>query len=139
MLLIFGKKLVEMTSLVNSMLKRRKHQAKIWYDKSAVQRSLIAGDEVLILLPLDTKKMAAQRKGPFYVVERVNDKVNVSERRGSITYHFLKKYTSVLVHNTNEREDTHIKLQQLFPYDSNMAEVRRSIHKCTRKMFISNT
>ncbi|CAC5355659.1 unnamed protein product [Mytilus coruscus] len=67
-------RLAEMTSLVKSNLER--------------QRSFSAGDEVLILLPSDTKKMAAQWKGLFRVVERFNDvnfKVNIRGRRGIVT------------------------------------------------------
>jgi hypothetical protein len=36
-------------------------------------RKFSAGDEVLVLLPSDTHKMLAQWKGPFRVVEPVND------------------------------------------------------------------
>ena len=53
-------KLSDMTSLVKENLERRKQQVKKWYDRSTVQRGFTAGDDVLVLLSSDTKKMAAQ-------------------------------------------------------------------------------
>ena len=115
--------LTDMTSLVKSNLERRKQQIKTWYDKSAVQRRFSAGDEVLILLPSDTKKMSAQWKGPFRVVQRVNDvnyKVNVGGRRGIVTYHInlLKKYNRAVMFATQDY-DTQTQLEQVDPTDRN--------------------
>ena len=66
-------RLVEFTSMVKRNLENRKEKVKLWYDKKAVMGKFSAGDEVLVLLPSDTHKMLAQWKGPFRVVERVNN------------------------------------------------------------------
>lgn len=51
--------LAEVTHLVKDNLKYRKQRVKSWYDRSVIERTFSAGDEVLILLPSDTKKMSA--------------------------------------------------------------------------------
>jgi hypothetical protein len=51
--------LAEVTHLVKDNLKYRKQRVKSWYDRSVIERTFSAGDEVLILLPSDTKQMSA--------------------------------------------------------------------------------
>jgi len=114
--------LAEVTHLVKDNLENRKQRVKSWYDRSVVERKFSAGDEVLILLPSDTKKMLAQWKGPFRIVERVNDvnyRVNVGGRRGIVTYHInlLKKYNRGIMFANSDQEDHQLKLEQIFPND----------------------
>lgn len=115
-------RLVEFTSMVKRNLENRKEKVNLWYDKKAVMRKFSAGDEVLVLLPSDTHKMLAQWKGPFRVVERVNDvnyRINVGGRRGIVTYHInlLKKYHRTAMMVCSEQNETPIRLEQIFPND----------------------
>ncbi|KAK3098880.1 hypothetical protein FSP39_023928 [Pinctada imbricata] len=116
-------KLKEMSLEVKDNLARRKGYIKRWYDKSAKERRFSPGDEVLVLLPSDTSRMIAQWKGPFRVIERVNDvnyKVNVGGRRGVAVYHInmLKNYTKrsilIVVEKNHESDD----LENAFPGDA---------------------
>ncbi|KAK3090518.1 hypothetical protein FSP39_012438 [Pinctada imbricata] len=116
-------KLKEMSLEVKDNLVRRKEYIKRWYDKSAKERRFSPGDEVLVLLPSDTSRMIAQWKGPFRVIERVNDvnyKVNVGGRRGVVVYHInmLRNYTKrsilIVVEKNHESDD----LKNAFPGDA---------------------
>ena len=46
---------------------------KKYYDQKKRGRDLKVGDQVLILLPTDNKKLLMQWKGPFKVVEKFNN------------------------------------------------------------------
>ena len=116
-------KLHDVTSQVRDNLLRRKDAVKRWYDKSATDRRFYPGDEVLVLLPSDTSRTVAQWKGPFRVVERVNDvnyKVNVGGRRGVVVYHInlLRKYKRAIMLICDRPEASDEQLSEAFPCDS---------------------
>ncbi|XP_062614536.1 uncharacterized protein LOC134276295 [Saccostrea cucullata] len=113
-------KLADVTQLVQNNLEMRQSKIKDWYDRSASKRTLRPGDEVLVLLPTEPGKMSAQWKGPFRVVNKVNDvnyKVNVGGRRGLVTYHInlLRPYNRATLLAATENE---IGLEQQFPNDT---------------------
>lgn len=106
--------LADVTAIVQEYLTTRKRKFKEWYDRNSVHREFGVGDEVLVLLPLDTSKMKAQSKGPYRVVQKINNvnyKVNVGGRRGIVTYHInlLRKYhraTLIVVSETDDIADS---------------------------------
>ena len=68
---------------------------KTYFDLKSQDRRFSVGDEVLILLPDETKKLLVSWKGPFPVLERMN-RVNyiINENGKAKLYHInlLKKY-----------------------------------------------
>ncbi|PAA78757.1 hypothetical protein BOX15_Mlig016452g7 [Macrostomum lignano] len=80
----------------NSEELARKRQ-KLWYDRQSRERELQPGDKVLLLLPSSSKKLHAEWRGPYEVLERCSD-VNYRIRMGPATNTFhvnlLKKYNS---------------------------------------------
>jgi hypothetical protein len=66
--------LADVTTIVQENLTTRKRKIKEWYGRNSVHCEFGAGDEVLVLLPSDTSKMKAQWKGPYRVVQKINNK-----------------------------------------------------------------
>lgn len=65
------------------------------YDRKRCPRKLRPGDKVLILLPTDANKLLMQWKGPFQVIERINDVdyvIEVSGKNNIFHINMLKKY-----------------------------------------------
>ena len=57
---------------------------KNWYDRTARERTLSPGEQVLVLLPTNTSKLLARWHGPYKVIRRVgrvNYLVAMPERR----------------------------------------------------------
>lgn len=65
-------KLAEMADLVSEKEQDSKADQKRYYDRNARNRSFEVRDKVLVLIPTSTKKLLAQWKGPFPVVEKVS-------------------------------------------------------------------
>ena len=64
-------KLAHMTELVESNLKQAQKQQKCWYDQTVSEREFQTGDQVLVLLPTETRKLLAKWQGPYQVLRRV--------------------------------------------------------------------
>ena len=108
--------LADVTTIVQENLTTRKRKIKEWYDRNSVHREFGAGDEVLVLLPSDTSKMKAQWKGPYRVVQKINNvnyKVNLGGRQGIVTYHInlLWKYHHAALLVVSETDDIEDSLQ----------------------------
>lgn len=73
--LLMRERLEKMSTLTQANLKEAQTRQKSWYDKNARKREFKTGDQVLILLPTDTKKLQAQWQGPYEVTKRIG-KVN---------------------------------------------------------------
>ena len=58
-------------ALARENLCASQYKMKAVYDRKACERSFEVGDEVLVLLPLQGKPLAAKYHGPYKVVERV--------------------------------------------------------------------
>ena len=61
--------------IVHNNVQQAQAQQKAWYDRTARQRKLKEGDQVLVLLPTSTSKLLAQWQGPYPVIKAVG-KVN---------------------------------------------------------------
>ena len=77
--LLMRERLEKMSTLVQANLEEARTRQKYWYDKNARKREFQAGDQVLILLPTDTKKLRAQWQGPYKVTKRIG-RVNYQVR-----------------------------------------------------------
>ena len=91
-------KLAAMTDLVQKNVSQAKHRQKIWYDRHAQERELVAGEKVLVLLPTESKKMKAQWQGPYHVVRKVGlvdyevDMVDRQKRKRIFHINMLQKW-----------------------------------------------
>ena len=65
--LLTQEKLTRMTELVQQNL--QEHQ-KNWYDRNARVREFQPGDQILVLLPMATRKLLAQWQGPYEIAKR---------------------------------------------------------------------
>lgn len=66
---------------------KAKKEMKIWYDRTARERSFAVGDMVLVLLPSESNKLRAKWQGPYPVVEKVSEttcRVRMSDQRKKI-------------------------------------------------------
>ena len=64
-----------LADLVAHNLSQAQEAQKKWYDKSARNRTLQTGDQVLVLLPTSTNKLLAEWEGPYTITRRIG-KVN---------------------------------------------------------------
>ncbi len=64
-----------MSELVTENLQAAQEVQKKWYDKKARPQELSNGEQVLVLLPTDTKKLFARWQGPYRVIKKIG-KVN---------------------------------------------------------------
>ena len=77
-------RLADYHDLVETNLRMAQQDQKRWYDKTARQRKLNVGDNVLVLLPNSTNKLLAQWEGPYPItksLDPVNYEVNMFEKR----------------------------------------------------------
>ncbi len=44
----------------------------MWYDRSARDRDLAVGSQVLVLLPTSKQKLSAQWQGPYSIIKKIN-------------------------------------------------------------------
>ena len=114
--LLMRERLEKMSTLVQANLEEARTRQKYWYDKNARKREFQAGDQVLILLPTDTKKLRAQWQGPYKVTKRigrVNYQVRLHDRRKQLrVFHInmLRKWhqpqsENYLVQEVNESDE----------------------------------
>ncbi|CAN7948380.1 unnamed protein product, partial [Ixodes hexagonus] len=81
---------------------------KQWYDEKSRKREFQRGDKVLVLLPSSEKKLYAEWRGPFVVLEKlspVDYLVDVGgKRKKEERYHVnvLKKYVERTGNDTQE-------------------------------------
>ena len=71
-------------TLVKENLGRARKRQKQWYDRNTQSRSFQPGDQVLVLLPILTRKLLAKWQGPYPVlrrVGRVNYEVDMADHR----------------------------------------------------------
>ena len=73
--LLMRDRLEKMREEVQSNLSAASSHQKVWYDRSARERTFQPGEEVLVLLPTTTSKLTAQWQAPYQVVGAVG-KVN---------------------------------------------------------------
>ena len=69
--LLMQDQLVRMAGVVQQNMKGAQARQKCWYDRTARERTLQAGEKVLVLLPTLTSKLLAQWHGSYDVVKRV--------------------------------------------------------------------
>lgn len=77
-------KLAKMQDIVQENMTGAQRKQKQWYDRSARMREFQTGDQVLVLLPTITNKLAAKWQGPYRVKERVgsvNYRVEMHDHR----------------------------------------------------------
>jgi len=67
-------RLQDTCDLAHENLRKAQIRQKKYYDCKAKERYFRRGDQVLLLLPTDENKLVMQWKGPFKVLERVNDR-----------------------------------------------------------------
>lgn len=64
-------KLQRMTNLAQEHMAEAQQKQKSWYDKSARTRSLVPGQQVLVMLPTVSSKLLAKWQGPFKVLQKL--------------------------------------------------------------------
>ena len=74
-ILLMRDRMSAMSEQVQQNLKSAATRQKRWYNRNARDRTLQAGDQVLVLLSMSTSKLTAQWQGPYRVLNRVG-KVN---------------------------------------------------------------
>ena len=90
-ILAIPKRMEEMTEIVKDNMKEAQQQQKTWYDKTARERELKPGEEVLVLLPTSSNKLLARWQGPYRVLHKVGkvnyevDMLNKRKRRKILT------------------------------------------------------
>ena len=83
-IMLMRERLERMTTLVQGNLLKAQGDQKTWYDRTARERTLSPGEQVLVLLPTNTSKLLARWHGPYKVIRqvgRVNYLVAMPERR----------------------------------------------------------
>ena len=81
----------ETTEIVKDNMKEAQQQQKTWYDKTARERELKPGEEVLVLLPTSSNKLLARWQGSYRVLHKVGkvnyevDMLNKRKRRKILT------------------------------------------------------
>ena len=79
-------------------MKEAQQQQKTWYNKTARERELKPGEEMLVLLPTSSNKLLAQWQGPYCMlckVGKVNyeiDMLNKRKRRKIFHLNMFKKW-----------------------------------------------
>ena len=97
-ILAIRERMEEMTDIVKDNVKEAQQQQKTWYDKTARERELKPGEEVLVLLPTSSNKLLAQWQGPYRVTRKVGkvdyeiDMPNKRNRRKVFHVNMLKKW-----------------------------------------------
>ncbi len=67
--------------LVAENLQSAQEDQKRWYDKKARPQEFNSGEQVLVLLPTDTKKLFARWQGVIKKIGKVNYQIEMTERR----------------------------------------------------------
>ena len=70
-ILKFSSHLKKAWKAAHTAIKGQQQTAKLLFDKRARRRALTPGDQALLLLPTDTRKLMLRWKGPYTVVHRV--------------------------------------------------------------------
>ena len=97
-IMLMRERLERMTTLVQGNLRKVQGDQKTWYDRTARERTLSPGEQVLVLLPTNTSKLLARWHGPYKVIRqvgRVNYLVAMPERRkkeGVFNDNMLKRW-----------------------------------------------
>lgn len=63
-------RLEKMTELAQAHMGAAQQHQKVWYDRSARERSFEPGQKVLVLLPSDDRKLLAKWQGPFQIQQK---------------------------------------------------------------------
>lgn len=71
--LAMRERLSRMSNLVQDNFKKVQKKQKQLYDRTAQDRQFQQGDQVLVLLPTSSNKLLARWRGPYQVVQRVNN------------------------------------------------------------------
>ena len=83
-ILLMRERLEQMYDLVRDNMREAQKQQKMMFDRKAWERTLAAGDQVLVLLPTSSSKLLALWHGPYEVqrrVGKVNYEVMMGDRR----------------------------------------------------------
>ncbi|XP_043981200.1 uncharacterized protein LOC122835850 [Gambusia affinis] len=64
-------RLQKMTALAQQHMAEAQKYQKVWYDKSARQRTFVPGQKVLVMLPSSESKLLAKWQGPFEVTKQL--------------------------------------------------------------------
>ena len=70
-ILLTRERMEGMMELVQENIHQAQRQQKMWYDRSARERTFNPGEQVLVLLPTTTSKLTAQWQGPYQVLQQV--------------------------------------------------------------------
>ena len=66
-------KFEKIAEVVQDNSQKAQTRQKAWYDRTARQRKLKEGDQVLVLLPTSSSKLLAQWQGPYPVIKAIGD------------------------------------------------------------------
>ena len=124
-------RLDETCKLAQNELSKSQVKGKKYFDRKAKPRKFNAGDQVLVLLPMESNKLLVKWQGPFKVEEVLKNNGYRVKANGKVkTYHanLLKLYTTrnpavcaqadVVIH-----EDSHLQIQD----DSVLAKAAVSV------------
>ena len=65
-------RLEEMARVVEKNMKKTQKKQKHHYDKTAKERKLEVGDQVLVLIPAKRSKLKLEREGPYKITNKVS-------------------------------------------------------------------
>ena len=88
-------RLQDTCDLARENLRKAQVRQKKYYDCKTKERCFRSGDSVLLLLPTDENKLIMHWKGPFRVLERVNDRdylIQLPDKVRLFHANLLKKY-----------------------------------------------
>ena len=97
-ILLMRERLDKMTTIVQSNMQEAQSRQKNWYDQTARDRTLKAGEKVLILLPTSISKLLAKWHGPYEVVKQMGkvtymvDMADKRKRRRIFHINLLRKW-----------------------------------------------
>ena len=106
-------RLEDSLKLAQEELQKSQKRYKKHYDKKAKPRHMEVGNQVLILLPTESKKLLMQWRGPYTVESRMganNYRIKMGSKTKAFHVNMLKKYISreldVDVVNTSNKDGT---------------------------------
>ena len=115
--------LERMVGVVQQNMRGAQARQKCWYDRTARERTLQAGEKVLVLLPTLTSKLLAQWHGPYDVVKRVGkvtyqvDIADKKKRRRIFHINLLRKWNEPVSSNYFTEGDVEGEEEEVITWD----------------------